>query len=412
MQAVSQVVDEIFRHESQRVLATLIRLVGDFDLAEDALQEALTAALQQWPSEGVPQNPRAWLVSTARFKAIDLIRRRVRFAASYSELTELPVAPHELDEDAHLPDDTLRLIFACCHPVLPSEAQAALTLREVCGLTTEEIGRAFLTPTTTIAQRIVRAKAKIREAQIPYEVPSPAELVERIQDVLRVTYLLFNEGYYSSSGETATREVLSAEAIRLGRLLIELIPLPEVQGLLALMLIHESRRLARTGLDGELILMEDQDRTKWDRALIDEGQRLAMEASKSGKLGHYALQAAIASIHASAKVAGETDWAEIVRMYDQMLIIHDSPVVALNRAVAVAMASGPAEGLVLIDDLLLRDELQRYGLAHSARANLCRRLGQTEAAIRSYKRALELATQDPERNFLAAKLAELHRMSK
>ena len=406
------VVDAVYRTESRRVLATLIRLLGDFDLAEEAVHDAFMAALERWPSEGLPANPRAWLVSTGRFKAIDVLRRRARFdrsaAALAATLDAAMAAPGAGIEDADdVEDDRLRLIFTCCHPALSPDAQVALTLREVCGLTTEEIGRAFLTDPRTIAQRIVRAKSKIRDARIPYQVPSRAELPERLDTVLHVIYLVFNEGYSASSGDALTRRELSAEAIRLGRLMVDLLAEPEAMGLLALMLLHESRRAARTSLDGELILLADQDRALWDRALITEGGARLEQALATRRIGPYTLQAAIAAVHASAATADATDWRAIVAIYDVLVRVDSSPVVHLNRAAAVSMRDGPAEGLALIDALLAGGDLDGYYLAHSARADFCRRLGYTDEARRSYQRALELTRQAPERRFLERRLADL-----
>ncbi|MGI8690713.1 MAG: RNA polymerase sigma factor [Thermomicrobiales bacterium] len=403
-------VDMVYRSDARRVFATLIRLLGDFDRAEDALHDAFRAALEQWPRDGVPASPRAWLVSTGRFKAIDAMRRRARFDASLAALAD------QLDADTDtavgqsgesVEDDRLRLIFTCCHPALAPDARMALTLREVCGLTTEEIARAFLTAPPTLAQRIVRAKAKIRDAQIPYQVPSPAELPDRLDTVLHVVYLVFNEGYAASSGEALTRPDLSGEAIRLGRLLIELLREPEAMGLLALMLLHESRRAARTSSAGDLILLEDQDRSRWNRVQIAEGMALVERALSSRRFGPYTLQAAIAAVHAEAPDAAATDWAEIVGLYDALARLEPSPVVELNRAVAVAMRDGPAAGLALIDDILAGGELADYHLAHAARAELCRRLGKTTEARAAYERALALAHQEPERRFLARRLADL-----
>jgi RNA polymerase sigma-70 factor (ECF subfamily) len=402
--------DAVYRSESRRVLATLIRLLGDFDVAEEALHDAVMAAAEQWPREGVPSNPRAWLVSTGRFKAIDAMRRRARYDASLVKLAaEVDLASGDVAEwdDESVGDDRLRLIFTCCHPALPATAQVALTLREVCGLTTEEIARAFLVPAPTLAQRIVRAKAKIRDARIPYEVPSRADLPGRLDTVLRVVYLVYNEGYAASSGTALTRHDLSNEAIRLGRLLMELLPEPEVMGLLALMLLHDSRRAARTSTGGELVLLEDQDRWLWNRDQISEGIALVERALSSHRFGPYALQAAIAAVHAEAPSAAATDWAQIVGLYDVLERADPSPVVELNRAVAVAMRDGPAAGLALIDAILARGDLKDYHLAHAARADLCRRLGRTAEARASYERALGLTQLEPERRFLTRRMAEL-----
>ena len=403
-------VEEIYRTESRRVFATLIRLLGDFDRAEEALHDAFKAALEQWPRDGVPDNPRAWLVSAGRFKAIDAIRRDARFEAldDNTELVEALTAEDAPAGDGEsVADDQLRLVFTCCHPALAPDAQVALTLREVCGLTTEQIASAFLTPASTLAQRIVRAKAKIREARIPYQVPTPAELPERLDAVLRVIYLVFNEGYAASSGDVLTRPDLSGEAIRLGWLLVGLLPEPEVRGLLALMLLHDSRRAARTSPDGDLILLEDQDRALWNREQIGAGVTLVEQALGSRRFGPYTLQAAIAAVHAAAPTVAATDWVQIVGLYDLLVQAAPSPVVELNRAVAVAMRDGPSVGLSLIDAILTRGDLTNYYLAHAARAELCRRLGRTAEAQASYQRALGLTQQEPERRFLERRMGGL-----
>lgn len=398
--------EALYRAESRRVLGTLIRLLGDLDLAEDAMHEAFRAALEQWPRDGVPNNPGAWLISAGRFRAIDKLRRKARFEAPLEDAGEPADEPVELD-DRTIRDDQLRLIFTCCHPALSAEARVALTLREFCGLRTEEIARAFLTRPATLAQRIVRAKGKIRDARIPYQVPGPAELRERLEAVLQVVYLLFNEGYSASAGDALTRPDLSAEAVRLGRQLLELLPEPEVMGLLALMLLHESRRAARTTPEGELVLLDQQDRSSWDRALIEEGVALVERAFASRHIGPYTLQAAIAAVHAQAPSADETDWVEVAALYRLLLRIHPSPVVELNLAVAVAMRDGPPAGLAILDGLLERGELQDYHLFHSARAELCRRLGRKDEARAGYQRALSLTQQGPERRFLQRRLREL-----
>jgi RNA polymerase sigma-70 factor, ECF subfamily len=402
---LSRAIEDIYRAESGRVLATLVRLIGDMDLAEEAMHEAFAAALESWPQNGIPDKPRPWLISTARFKAIDRMRRRARLDATQKDFalyTEARINEAPL-EDAEIEDDRLRLIFTCCHPALPPEGQVALTLREICGLTTEEIARAFLVTPATLAQRIVRAKAIIRDKTIPYQVPVSQELSARLGAVLLVVYLIFNEGY---SAETTSAE-LSREAIRLGRLLLNLLPEPEVMGLLGLMLLHESRRAARTSGAGDLILLEQQDRSLWNRDQIVEGISLTESALRSRRFGAYTLQAAIAAVHAESSSVASTDWRQITLLYDQLLRIQPSPVVELNRAVAIAMCEGLEQGLALIDDLLAREHLSRYHLAHSARADLCRRLGRIPEARASYEEALTLVSKEPERRFLARRLAEL-----
>jgi RNA polymerase sigma-70 factor (ECF subfamily) len=407
---VREKVDAVYRSDSRRVLATLIRLLGDFDLAEEALHNAYIAAIEQWPRNGMPDSPRAWLVSAGRFKAIDSLRRRARFDAARADIAKrLDAVPFDVAarEDQDIEDDRLRLVFTCCHPALPPDAQVALTLREVCGLRTEEIASAFLTTPPTIAQRIVRAKGKIRDAHIPYEVPSQADLAGRLDSVLRVIYLVFTEGYSASSGDLLTRPDLSGEAIRLGRLIVELLPEPEGVGLLALMLLQESRRRARASPAGELVLLQDQDRSLWNRDQIAEGIVLVERALASRRFGPYTLQASIAAVHAEAPSAAATDWAQIVGLYDVLVRAEPSPVVELNRAVAVAMRDGPSAGLTLVDAILARGELQDYHLAHSARGELCLRMGRTAEARASYQRALELARQEPERRFLERRLSGL-----
>jgi RNA polymerase sigma-70 factor (ECF subfamily) len=403
-------VDAVYRADSRRVLATLIRLLGDFDLAEEAMHDAFAAAVEQWPHDGVPVNPRAWLVSTGRFKAIDGMRRRARFDASLVELAErLETTAPDSDAafDDGVEDDRLRLIFTCCHPALTLDAQVALTLREVCGLTTEAIAHAFLVSPPAVAQRIVRAKAKIRDAHIPYQVPSRHELAGRLDGVLHVIYLVFNEGYSASSGASLMRGDVSGEAIRLGRLLVELLPEPEAVGLLALMLLHESRRAARATSNGELVLLAEQDRTLWDRSLIGEGISLVKRAISSRRFGPYTLQAAIAAVHAEADSAEATDWAQIVGLYDVLARADPSAVIELNRAAAIAMRDGPAAGLAMIDAIMSKGELEDYHLAHSARADLCRRLGRFADARTAYQRALALVRQEPERRFIERRLREL-----
>lgn len=406
--SVRERVNDIYRSESRRVFATLIRLLGDFDLAEESLHEAFAAALAQWMRDGIPKNPRAWLVSTGRFKAIDTLRRRTRFNASLAELSNPEQdTPLEALDDVEVEDDRLRLIFTCCHPALSSSTQVALTLREICGLKTEEIASAFLTAPPTIAQRIVRGKAKIRDARIPYEVPAIADLPDRLDAVLSVIYLVFNEGYAASSGESVTRSDLSEEAIRLGQLLIELLPDPEAMGLLALMLLQESRRTARSSSEGDLILLEDQDRSLWNQKQILEGKKLVEQALSFQQIGVYTIQAAIAAVHADALSAEATDWAQIVALYNLLAQAQPSPVIDLNRAVAIAMRDGPLAGLQLVDGILMQGELADYHLAHSARADLCRRLGKIADAKASYQQALAIVRQEPERRFLEKRLAEL-----
>ncbi len=406
---VSELVDNLYRTESRRVFATLIRLLGDFDLAEEAMHEAFSVAVEQWPRDGMPTNPRAWLVSVGRFRAIDTIRRRARFDKSLTDLAQqIDTSEITVKDDEDVQDDRLRLIFTCCHPALSPEAQVALTLREVCGLTTEEIASAFLIAPPTLAQRIVRAKAKIRDARIPYQVPAIADLSDRLDTVLQVIYLVFNEGYAASSGTSLTRADLANEAIRLGRLVFELLPDPEVIGLLALMLLQESRRTARTTSTGDLILLEDQDRSLWNRSQIFEGRALVLRSLSSQEIGSYALQAAIAAVHSEAAIAAATDWAQIVSLYDLLLRVERSPVVELNRAVAVAMCDGYLVGLQAIEEILAKGNLVDYHLAHAAKAEMCRRLGKIADAKESYLRALAIAKQEPERRFLEKRLGELN----
>jgi RNA polymerase sigma-70 factor, ECF subfamily len=410
---LSRTIEALYRSESGRVLATLVRLLGDLDLAEESMHEAFAAALDTWPKVGIPDKPRPWLISTARFKAIDAMRRRARFDGAQRDI-ELYIEAHAgnaSEENDEIEDDRLRLIFTCCHPALAPEGQVALTLREICGLTTEEIARAFLVTPATLAQRIVRAKAKIREASIPYEVPTPQELPERLDAVLRVIYLVFNEGYSAAAGAEVTRAELTGEAIRLGRLLTvlepNLEPEPEVLGLLALMFLQESRRAARTSPTGELILLENQDRSLWNREQIAEGVALVEKALHSRRFGAYTLQAAIAAVHAEAESVAATDWQQIVAIYDQLVRMQPSPVVHLNRAVAIAMRDGPEAGLKHIDAVLAQGELANYYLAHAARADMCRRLGRTAEARASYERALALTQQEPERQFLQERIRQL-----
>jgi RNA polymerase sigma-70 factor, ECF subfamily len=406
-------VDALYRSDSRRVLATLIRLLGDFDLAEEALHDAFAAAVEQWAEDGIPVNPRSWLISTGRFKAIDRARRASRLDTIDSSAIDAvsDVKSADYDEEG-VEDDRLRLVFTCCHPALSPDAQIALTLREVCGLTTEEVARAFLTPPSTLAQRIVRAKAKIRDARIPYEVPSRTDLPARLDSVLHVIYLVFNEGYFASAGDSLTRGDLSAEAIRLGRFLVDLLPEPEAIGLLALMLLIDARRLARTSASGELVLLDDQDRSLWRSDQIEEGAALVERALRSRRFGPYTLQAAIAAVHAEATDAAATDWAQIVALYDVLLLVDPSPIVELNRAAAIAMRDGPAAGLSLIDAILARGDLSDYQAAHVARADLCRRLGRIEESITSYERALGLASLEPEKRFITQRLGELRATSR
>lgn len=407
---ISQTIEQIYRDDSRRIFATLIRLLGDIDIAEEALHDAFKAAMEKWPTEGVPEKPFAWLVSAGRFRGIDRIRRDQRFT-SLDHMEESLGSGFQagpmLEDSNFVEDDRLRLIFTCCHPALGADAQVALTLREVCGLTTEEIAKAFLTPATTVAQRIVRAKAKIRDAKIPYQIPEQADVPERLESVLRVIYLVFNEGYSPSSGELVTRLDLSQEAIRLARLLSQLLNEPEVSGLLALMLLHESRRPARSTSNGDLIPLDEQDRTLWDRKLISEGDALIRQVLASGRFGAYTLQAAISAVHANAATADETNWQQIVGLYNALLHVLPTPVVELNRAVAVAMSQGPEVGLGLVEVLLASRELESYHLAHAAKADLCRRLGRIDEARAAYLRAIELTRQEPEQRFLSRRMSQL-----
>ena len=410
---VREIVDHVYRDDSRRVLATLIRLFGDFDIAEEALHDAFIAAIERWPVEGVPVNPRTWLVSAGRFKAIDQLRRRAAFDDRRPELErqlyDLAQEDPVIAESGDVGDDRLRLVFTCCHPALSPDAQVALTLHTIGGLTTEEIAHAFLVPAPTLAQRIVRAKGKIRDARIPYEIPEAADLPDRLDAVLATLYLIFNEGYSATFGDAVTRADLCGEAIRLGRLVVELLPEPEAIGLLAMMLLHDSRRAARTDGGGELIVLEEQDRARWNREQIREGQELTERALRVRRVGPYAIQAAIAAVHADAAHPGETDWAQIVAFYDLLLNMNPSPVVELNRAAAIAMKDGPARGLDLINALLARGELANYHLAHSARADLLRRLGRTDDSLAAYTTALTLTTQQPERRFIERRMASLKR---
>ncbi len=407
---VRQVIDDLYRDQSRRVFATLVRFLRDFDLAEEALQEAFSSAIAQWPETGIPENPSAWLVSTGRFKAIDGMRRRGRLEQKSEEIAarfDLVAASNNTKAMHEIEDDRLRLIFTCCHPAIDPIVQVPLTLREVCGLTTEQVASAFLTSPTTMAQRIVRGKAKIRDAGIPFEIPTAEDFADRLHSVLTVVYLVFNEGYSASSGDTLTREELSMEAIRLGRLLVELLPDPEAIGLLALMLLQESRRHARVTADGDIVLLEDQDRSQWNKVLIAEGTSYVHRALSSRRFGSYTLQAAIASVHANAESSSRTDWQQIVALYDALWSLNPTPVIELNRAVAVAMRDGPETGLALIHSIDARGDLKDFHLLHAARADFCRRLGRTEEARIAYQQALDLAKQDPERRFLSRRMAEL-----
>ena len=404
---VHDALDAVYRAHGRRVLATLIRLLGDFDAAEEALHDACAAAAERWPIDGQPDNPYAWLVSAGRFKTIDRWRRRARLDVALRELAREHDADTSDQEQSEINDDELRLIFTCCHPALAPDARIALTLREVGGLTTEQIARAYLVPTPTIAQRIVRAKSKIRDDGLPYVVPALAELPQRLESVLHVLYLIFNEGYSATDGAELTRRELSAEALRLCRLVVDLLDDPEALGLLALMLLHEARRESRSTPTGELVLLENQDRSRWDRDRIAEAESLIERALQSRRFGAYTLQAAIAAVHANAASVEETDWKQIVALYDVLARADPSPVVRLNRAAAVAMADGPAKGLAAIDDVIAGGELDAYYLAHSARADMCRRLGRIDEARASYRRALELARLEPERRFLQGRIDEL-----
>ena len=405
---ISNTLDAVYRRDSRKVFATLVRLLGDFDRAEEAMHDAFAAAVERWPQTGVPENPAAWLVSAGRFRAIDAKRKRDRLDASMPELAQrAEERSDEATDDESVEDDRLRLIFTCCHPALPAEAQVALTLREVCGLTTEEIASAFLTAPAAIAQRIVRGKAKIRDAGIPYEIPSTADLPDRMDSVLTVVYLVFNEGYAASSGDAVTRKDLTGEAIRLGRLLVELNPDPEAMGLLALMLLQESRRDARTAPNGDLVLLDEQDRSLWNREQIAEGKATLERALSTRRFGPYTLQAAIAAVHADAVNAKATDWAQIVALYDVLLRLVPSPIVELNRAVALGMRDGPSAGLEAVDAILQRGDLDEYHLLHAARADLCRTMGRRDEARESYQKALQLTQQEPERRFLEKRLREI-----
>lgn len=407
---INELIDDLYRRESRRVFASLVRLLNDFDLADDAMHEAFTAAVESWGQDGVPDNPTAWLITTGKFKAINSLRRQGRFKSLHPEIAsrlDKLADENQARAAAEIEDDRLRLIFTCCHPAIDPKLQTPLTLREVCGLTTEEIAHTYLTSKATMAQRIVRGKAKIRDAQIPFAVPSLTDLPERLDAVLSVVYLVFNEGYAASQGASHLRVDLTAEAIRLGRLLLDLLPDPEVKGLLALMLLHESRRQSRVSNSGEIILLEDQDRSRWDAQMISEGKDLVEQALRSRRFGAYTLQAAISATHADAPSAAQTDWNQIVVLYSVLGRIDPSPVVELNRAVAVAMRDGPEQGLVIIDRILAGGELNNYHLAHAARGELLRRAGKTSAAAAALQQALDLARQEPERRLLIARLKQL-----